>query len=193
MFTGIVEEVGRITALTRRHPAARLTIAAERVCGDMQVGDSMAIDGVCLTVVEHSSSGFAVDVQQETLQRTTIGAYKPGGHVNLERAVQPHTRMGGHYVQGHVDGLGSITAWRQEGADWVLRLRVPGELQRYIVEKGFICVNGMSLTVVERGPQVAVHVVPHTRAVTALQYVVVGERVNIEVDVFAKYVESLMR
>jgi riboflavin synthase len=193
MFTGIIEEVGQVAALTRRQPAARLEIEASLVCGDMQTGDSIAVDGVCLTVVEHSADRFVVDVQEETLRRTALGEYRAGTRVNLERALQPHGRMGGHYVQGHVDGVGTIRSWCREGADWVLRVQVPAELLRYIVEKGFICVNGMSLTVVERTPQVSMHIVPHTRAVTALEHAVTGVRVNIEVDVFAKYVESLLR
>jgi riboflavin synthase len=193
MFTGIIEEVGQVTAFTRRQPAGRLCIAAATVCTDMHVGDSIAVDGTCLTVVAHSDTGFEVDVQEETQRRTAMADYRQGTHVNLERALQPHSRMGGHYVQGHVDAVGTVRSWRQEGADWVVRVQVPAELQRYIVAKGFICINGISLTVVDLTPQVSVHVVPHTRSMTTLQHITVGARVNIEVDVFAKYIEALMR
>ncbi|MCX7847396.1 MAG: riboflavin synthase [bacterium] len=193
MFTGIVEEIGRVRAFMRGAPAARLRVEAARVLEGTRVGDSVAVDGVCLTVVALHSDGFEVDVQEETLRRTTLGEYIPGRYVNLERAVTPTSRMGGHYVQGHIDDVGVVTAWRPQGNDWVLRVRVPVRLRRYIVEKGFLAVNGISLTVAGCQSDITFHIIPHTRAVTTLQYMRVGERVNLEVDVLAKYVEALVR
>jgi riboflavin synthase len=193
MFTGLVEEVGTIAALTRAFPAARLTIRATRVTADMKPGDSIAVDGVCLTVVACDAAGFSVEIQDETVQRTRVTRYQAGQRVNLERALTPHSRMGGHYVQGHVDGVGVVHAWHQEGPDWVLRVSVPPALGKYIVEKGFITMNGISVTVTECRRDVAVHVIPHTRAVTTLAETRVGDLVNLEVDVLAKYVESLLK
>ncbi len=193
MFTGIVEETGRVTAFRRGTPAARLSVQAARVLDGLKVGDSIAVDGVCLTVTAQRADGFDVDVQEETITRTALARSTPGRHVNLERALTPASRMGGHYVQGHVDGVGVVTAWHPEGGDWVLRLRVPAALRRYIVEKGFLAVNGISLTVAACHPAIALHIIPLTRSATTLQYCTTGDQVNLEVDVFAKYVESLMR
>ena len=193
MFTGIVEEVGVIAALTRAFPAARLTVRATHVTADIKIGDSIAVDGVCLTVVAHDAASFSVDIQDETVQRTRVARYQPGQRVNLERALTPHSRMGGHYVQGHVDATGVVHAWHQEGPDWVLRVSVPPVLNKYIVEKGFIAINGIIVTVTECRRDVAVHVIPHTRAATTLADTRVGDLVNLEVDVLAKYVESLVK
>lgn len=192
MFTGIVEEIGRVEAFRRGTPAARLTVAATRVLDDLKIGDSIAVDGICLTVVARRPGSFDVDVQEETLRRTALARCTPGRHVNLERALTPLSRMGGHYVQGHIDDVGVITSWHPEGADWVLRLRVPAALRRYIVEKGYLAVNGISLTVAACHPTVALHIIPLTRSATTLQYAAVGDLVNLEVDVLAKYVEALM-
>ena len=193
MFTGIVEEIGTIAAFTRAFPVARLTIRASQVITDCKIGDSIAIDGVCLTVVASDAAGFSVEIQDETVQRTRVARYQPGQQVNLERALTPHSLMGGHYVQGHVDAVGTVRAWHQEGPDWVLRVAVPAALSKYIVEKGFIAINGISLTVTDCRRDVAVHVIPHTRTMTTLAHTRVGDLVNIEVDVLAKYVESLLK
>jgi riboflavin synthase len=193
MFTGIIEEIGVVSRFERRHPAARLSVAASLVTQDMQTGDSIAVDGVCLTVISYESQAFTVDVQEETINRTIFSSCRPGLQVNLERAVTPATRLGGHYVQGHVDGVATVTAWHQERNDWVLRCDIPLPLRKYVVEKGFISVNGISLTVAGIHGGCAVHVIPHTRAATTLQHLTVGSRVNIEVDIIAKYVESLLK
>ncbi len=193
MFTGIIEEIGAVESLVRSYPVARLTIRAAAVLEGMKIGDSISVDGVCLTVVDFTESAFAVEVQEETLKRTSLGRCRQGTHVNLERAVTPRTRLGGHYVQGHVDATGVVRSWHQEGGDWILRVNVPGELMKYIVPKGFIAINGISLTVTNCRGDVEAHIIPHTRAATNLQYLAVGEQVNVEVDVLAKYVESLMR
>jgi riboflavin synthase len=193
MFTGIVEEIGVVSRFQRRYPAARLTITSSLVISDVRIGDSIAVDGVCLTVVAFDERSFSVDVQEETVNRSVFAAYRDGMQVNLERAVTPATRLGGHYVQGHIDGVASVTSWHQEGNDWVLRLDIPQPLRKYVVEKGFVAVNGISLTVAGIHGGCAVHVIPHTREITTLQYLTVGSRVNIEVDIIAKYVESLVK
>ena len=193
MFTGIIEEIGVIESLSRRQPAARLKIKAARVLEGTRIGDSISVDGVCLTVTAMAAGSFSVDVQEETAQRTRFALYRAGMRVNLERALTPASRMGGHYVQGHVDATGTVRAWRQEGNDWVLRVRLPAEVARYVVEKGFIALNGISLTVAaRRSGECVMHIIPHTRAATTLADLRPGERVNIEVDVIAKYVESLV-
>jgi len=193
MFTGIIEEIGVVSRFERKYPAACLTITAVLVIGDIKIGDSIAVDGVCLTVVSFDERSFSVDVQEESIQRSIFASYRSGSKVNLERAVTPATRLGGHYVQGHVDGVASVTSWHQEGNDWVLRITVTQQLQRYIVEKGFIAINGISLTVAGIHGGCAIHVIPLTREITTLQYLTVGSRVNIEVDIIAKYVESLVK
>ena len=194
MFTGIVEEVGVVERMTRGTPAAKLVIRADRVIEGTRIGDSISIDGVCLTVVRASDKSLTFDVQAETVHCTICGTYRAGTHVNLERALTPVSRMGGHYVQGHVDGTATVQSWRQEGADWVLSLRLPAPLLRYMVMKGFVAVNGISLTVARRaGAIISCHIIPHSRAATTLQHARAGDTVNIEVDVMAKYVEALAR
>ena len=192
MFTGIVEEVGVVERMTRGTPAAKLVIRAGHVIEGTRVGDSISVDGVCLTVVRIADKSLTFDVQAESVQRTICATYRAGTHVNLERALTPVSRMGGHYVQGHVDGTATVQSWRQEGADWVLSLRLPAPLLRYMVAKGFVAVNGISLTVARRtGSVISCHIIPHSRATTTLQDARAGNTVNIEADVIAKYVESL--
>jgi len=193
MFTGIVEEVGRIERIESRSMVRRVVVRATTVLAGTKIGDSISVDGACLTVVALGAVTFSVDVQQETLRRTVTGQYRPGTRVNLERALTPSSRMGGHYVQGHVDGLGTVVSWRQERGDWVLRVRMPAELRKYVVEKGFVAVNGVSLTAASCRGSVSFHVIPHTRTATALQDRGPGDPVNIEVDVMAKYAESLLQ
>jgi len=193
MFTGIVEEVGRIERIASSGMVRRVVVRATTVLEGTKIGDSISIDGACLTVVALCPGSFSVDVQQETLRRTVLGRYRPGSRVNLERALTPSSRMGGHYVQGHVDGMGTVVSWRQERGDWVLRVRIPVSLKKYVVEKGFVAVNGVSLTAASCRGSVAFHLIPHTRGTTALQYLCPGDPVNIEVDVMAKYAESLLQ
>lgn len=205
MFTGIVEELGEIAAieeLGEAHPAtpgeaparsARLRIRGPKVTADAGHGDSIAVNGVCLTVVETADGEFTADVMAETLLRSSLGALTPGSRVNLERPMALGGRLGGHLVQGHVDGTGVITE-RVPGEHWeVVTVSLPPELARYVVEKGSITVDGISLTVVDAGADYfTVSLIPTTLALTTLGHKQVGDPVNLEVDVLAKYVERLL-
>ncbi|MGB9303064.1 MAG: riboflavin synthase [Mycobacterium sp.] len=198
MFTGIVEELGEVTARDALTDAARLIIRAPTVTTDAGHGDSIAVNGVCLTVVEVLPDGqFSADVMAETLNRSNLGALQAGSRVNLERAAALNSRLGGHIVQGHVDGTGEIVA-RTPSEHWeVVRIEVPAAVARYVVEKGSITVDGISLTVSGLGDDprdwFEVSLIPTTRELTTLGTAPVGTRVNLEVDVIAKYVEKLMR
>jgi riboflavin synthase len=194
VFTGIVEELGTIAAIEDQGDAARLTVRGPLVTSDAGSGDSIAVSGVCLTVVDLGDGGFSADVMKETLSRSSLGALTEGSAVNLERAVTPTTRLGGHIVQGHVDGVGEVLD-RTPAEHWELvRLSLPDELNRYVVEKGSITVDGISLTVVavdERS--FTVSLIPETLRRTTLGSAPPGTPVNLEVDVIAKYVERLVR
>jgi riboflavin synthase len=199
VFTGIVEELGRVRSIEDLGDAARLTVAGPRVTADANPGDSIAVSGVCLTVVENEGGTFTADVMKETLSRSGLGALQEGSSVNLERAVTPTTRLGGHIVQGHVDGVGEVLE-RTPAEHWELvRVALPPELSRYVVEKGSITVDGISLTVVavdEPGaehPSFTVSLIPETLTRTTLGSASPGTPVNLEVDVIAKYVERLVR
>lgn len=198
MFTGIVEELGEVIARDTLADAARLTIRGPVVTSDAGHGDSIAVNGVCLTVVEVLPDGqFTADVMAETLNRSSLGDLREGSRVNLERAAALNSRLGGHIVQGHVDGTGEIVA-RTPSQHWeVVRIEVPATLARYIVEKGSITVDGISLTVSGLGgpPRdwFEVSLIPTTRELTTLGSAPVGTRVNLEVDVLAKYVERLLQ
>ena len=197
MFTGIVEELGEITGRDLLSDAARLTIRGPVVTGDAGHGDSIAVNGVCLTVVDLLPDGhFTADVMAETLNRSNLGGLQVGSRVNLERAAAVNSRLGGHIVQGHVDGTGEVVA-REPSEQWeVVRIEVPGAVARYVVEKGSITVDGISLTVSGLGAEprdwFEVSLIPTTRELTTLGRAPVGTRVNLEVDVIAKYVERLM-
>lgn len=189
MFTGIVEELGQVV---RREPN-RLTIQGRLVTADARPGDSIAVDGVCLTAVTVTDGGFTADVMAETWSRTALGRLAAGDPVNLERAATASSRLGGHLVQGHVDGVGTIRA-RTPGARWHdLRVELPAELSRYLVEKGSVAVDGVSLTVTGVGADwFEVSLVPTTLELTTLGRKQAGDPVNLEVDVIAKYVEKLV-
>ena len=194
MFTGIVEELGRVAALERLpDDAIRLQVSGPLVVSDARPGDSIAVNGVCLTVVELDGDTFAADVMRETLQRSSLGGLAVGDPVNLERAATLQTRLGGHLVQGHVDGTGQVLA-RQSSAHWdVVRISLPSELARYVVEKGSITVDGTSLTVSGLDPAwFEVSLIPETLRATTLGLRAVGDLVNLEVDVIAKHVERLL-
>ncbi len=193
MFTGIVEELGEVLAVEEQTDAARLTIAGPTVTQGARHGDSIAVNGVCLTVVECADGSFTADVMAETLQRSSLGALDKGSRVNLERPVTLADRLGGHLVQGHVDGTGTVLD-RTPGEHWeIVRVSLPDNLARYVVEKGSITVDGVSLTVVEVGGDwFTVSLIPTTLALTTLGHKGPGEPVNLEVDVIAKYVEKLM-
>ena len=189
MFTGIVEEVGRVEALGD----GQLTIAAELVLGDLSVSESICINGVCLTVTEKTAKSFRVDVVPETLRRSNLGDLNQGDGVNLERPLTPDSRMGGHMVQGHVDGTATIAAIEPDGDALMLRFTASPEIMRYVVEKGFIAVDGTSLTIVDCDDKsFSITLIPYTRENTVFGNRRPGDRVNIEVDILAKYVERLM-
>ena len=193
MFTGIVEELGTIVALEPQGDAVRLRVRGPLVTTDAVHGASIAVNGVCLTVVEHGDGEFTADGMQETLDRSSLGALGPGSRVNLERPVTLEARLGGHLVQGHVDGTGTILD-RSPSEHWeVVRIALPDGLGRYVVEKGSITVDGISLTVVEAQREwFSVSLIPTTLELTTLGTKKVGDPVNLEVDVVAKYVERLL-
>ena len=193
MFTGIVEELGTFAAIEEQGDALRLSISAATVLEDTRLGDSIAVNGCCLTVAERDGETFTADVMRETLDKTSLGALDVGSKVNLERAVTPQSRLGGHIVQGHVDGTGEIVA-RTPSEHWeVVEVSMPQDLARYLVNKGSVTVDGISLTVVEvRESSFTVSLTPETLARTTLGHKEAGERVNLEVDVIAKYVERLL-
>jgi riboflavin synthase len=198
MFTGIVEEMGTVVSLTRSADAARLEVAADVVLGDVRHGDSIAVNGCCLTVVELGETAdgrrtWTADLMAETLERTALGAIAPGAPVNLERALAAGGRLGGHVVQGHVDGVGTVLR-REPGERWeVVEISLPADLARYVVAKGSIAVDGVSLTVVDAGDdRFTVSLIPETLARTTLGTRAAGERVNLETDVLARHVERLL-
>lgn len=193
MFTGIVEEVGEVVDVTTGTDSAVLRVRGPLVVSDATLGASIAVNGVCLTVTAHDEQEFSVDVMQESLDRSSLGDLRAGSPVNLERAVRADGRLGGHIVQGHVDGTGTITA-REPGERWeVVTIALPPALARYVVEKGSIAVDGVSLTVSALTPGgFQVSLIPTTLADTTLGAAGVGARVNLEVDVLAKYVEHLL-
>jgi len=183
MFTGIVEELGTVLSLE----SGRMTVGASRVLDGVALGDSIAVNGCCLTVVAHDEGSWEADLSEETLRRTALSALAPGSPANLERAVRADQRMGGHIVQGHVDGVGTVVAGVPD-----LRVRIPAGLERYLVEKGSVTVDGVSLTVVDVIEDTfSVAVIPHTAEVTNLGGLAQGAPVNIEVDIVAKYVERM--
>ena len=193
MFTGIVEERGEVVAVQDLPDAARVTIAGPLVTSDAKLGDSISVNGVCLTVVEVAEGAFTADVMRETLVRSSLDKIAPGEPVNLERAAEVGKRFGGHIVQGHVDGTGVILS-RESTAHWdLVRIGLPHRLARYLVEKGSITVDGVSLTVVDvSDDEFSVSLIPETLRATTLGVRTAGDRVNLEVDVVAKYVERLV-
>jgi riboflavin synthase len=193
MFTGIVEELGVVESLEDQGDAVRLTLRAPHVITDARLGDSIAVNGCCLTVAQRDGETFTADVMRETLDKTSLGALQPGARVNLERAVTATTRLGGHIVQGHVDGTGSVVR-REASEHWELvEISLPDGLSRYLVDKGSITVDGVSLTVVSVGDTTfTVSLIPATLARTTLGLKQPGDPVNLEVDVIAKYVERLV-
>jgi riboflavin synthase len=193
MFTGIVEELGEVVALEPAGDSARLTVRGPLVVSDAVHGASIAVNGVCLTVTDVKNDAFTVDVMKETLDRSSLAGLEPGSPVNLERPVRPTDRLGGHIVQGHVDGVGRIVS-REPGDRWeVVTVELPSQLARYVVEKGSITVDGVSLTVVEaRDDAFTIALIPTTLELTTLGRKGPGDPVNLEVDVVAKYVERLL-
>ncbi|MHB8574799.1 MAG: riboflavin synthase [Dehalococcoidia bacterium] len=189
MFTGIVEELGTVAEV---RPGG-LAVRAGKVLEDAKLGDSICVNGVCLTVTSLDGTRFSVDTVPETLRRSNLGDMRPGDAVNLERALRPSDRMGGHFVQGHIEGTGRVESVSQDGPALMLRIQAPPALMRFIVEKGFIAIDGTSLTVVERDDaSFSVTLIPVTREWTTLGRRQRGDRVNLETDILAKYVEQLL-
>ena len=193
MFTGIVEEVGVIKSIRRGSGSAVLEIAAKTVLEDIHLGDSIAVNGVCLTATSFTGGSFTADVMHETLDRSSLASLRPGSRVNLERAMAADGRFGGHIVAGHVDGVGTVVETRRDdNAVWYTISAGP-EVLRYVVEKGSVTVDGISLTVAKVGPdRFAISAIPHTVAVTVLKDRNPGDKVNLETDIIGKYVEKLL-
>jgi riboflavin synthase len=193
MFTGIIQAIGKITQKQTFGTDARLHITSMLDMRKVQLGDSIAINGVCLTVISLTDNGFGADVSHETLTLTTLGQLPIYQEVNLETALTPQTPLGGHIVSGHVDGIGSITQIYQDGRSIRLHIRAPNELAKYIAQKGSICIDGISLTVnTVQGAEFNLNIVPHTLTNTTLSQAKIGQQVNLEVDIIARYLERLL-
>jgi len=193
MFTGLIETEGIVTHIERAEGGARLQIYAPEFGRDMAIGDSIAVDGACLTVSQFQRGAFVADVSEETLSRTTLGGLRQGGKVNLERALRLSDRLGGHMVTGHVEGIGRLLMRHPSGNSTIYQFQVPPALMEYVVPKGSIAVDGISLTVAQiRGESFAAAVVPHTEQVTTLKDKPIGAQVNVEVDIMAKYVKRFV-
>ena len=195
MFTGIIEEVGRVAAIETKGEQRRVTVSCSKVLLELKHGDSVSVSGVCLTAVEITAQSFSADLAQETWRRTSFSRLQTGALVNLELPMRASGRFDGHVVQGHVDGVGTVISFARitEGNDYVLVINVPSELTRYIVSKGSLAIEGISLTVAAiEGTQVRVAIIPHTAEVTNLLSLKTDDPVNLEVDVVAKYVEKMM-
>lgn len=194
MFTGIIAALGEITALQPKGGDLKLVINAGKLdCGDVKLGDSIAINGVCLTVVDMDNQQLSFDVSQETITRSSLAQLKTGSQVNLEKALAVGERLGGHLVSGHVDGLGQIDSIKEVARSWQIAVNVPSELQRYIAEKGSICIDGASLTVNKvTAKGFEVNIIPHTLQETIIKDYKVSSKVNLEVDLIARYLERLL-
>ena len=193
MFTGIIEELGRVREVEERGDDARIVIEARTVTEDSRDGDSIAVNGVCLTALAVQPDSFAADVSKETLFRSTLGSLRAGSPVNLERSVTPVTRLGGHIVQGHVDGRGKFLNSESHGESWTFRIAYPKEIAQYLVFKGSVAVEGISLTIAElTDDYFEIAVIPKTWEVTNFSHLKPGDEVNLEVDVIAKYVERIL-
>lgn len=193
MFTGIIEEIGKIKNIRHGSQSARLEISCKKVLEDIHIGDSIATNGMCLTVTDFSASSFRCDIMHESLNRTSLQSLQAGSAVNLERAMPLNGRFGGHIVTGHVDGLGRIQSMeKDDNAIW-FHIQTSDEILRYVVEKGSIAIDGISLTVAGVGPQsFSVSIIPHTIKETCLQYKKEGDSLNLETDILGKYVEKLL-
>jgi len=195
MFTGIIEEVGHVDSIEIKRQQRRLTVACSKLVRDLKQGDSISVSGVCLTAVDISRDSFTCDLAQETWLRTSFSRLKPEALVNLELPMRASGRFDGHIVQGHVDGVGNVISFERvpDGNDYLLKINVPSELTRYIVTKGSLAIEGISLTVAAiEGTQVRVAIIPHTSEVTNLRSLKPGDPVNLEADVIAKYVEKMI-
>ena len=193
MFTGIIEELGRVRSIDRRGEDARIVIKAHTVTEDAHDGDSIAVNGVCLTALSVNRDSFAADVSRETMQRSTLGRVLLGAPVNLERAVTPATRLGGHIVQGHVDARGTFLVATDHGGSWTVRIAYPHEIGRYLVFKGSVAVEGISLTIARlTNDYFEIAVIPKTWELTNFSHLRPNDEVNLEADIIAKYVERIL-
>lgn len=193
MFTGLVEEKGIVKSISCKRSALRLAIAAEDVPKELAVDDSVAVSGVCLTAISVSGNTFEVEAVEETLRKTTLGKLRTGSGVNLERALRFSDRLGGHLVQGHVDGVGTVTAVRPQDGGSLLSVRLPTEKLKYVIPEGSVAIDGVSLTVARfEGDVLTISLIPHTLKNTTLGQLQVGDNVNVEVDLIGKYVESIL-
>jgi riboflavin synthase len=193
MFTGIIEELGSVRSIEERGENARLVISAHVVTEGTNHGDSISVNGVCLTALDIEPDSFAADISRETLQRSTLGSLQPGAPVNLERSVTPATRLGGHIVQGHVDARGQFAGVENHGESWTVRIAYPKEIARYLVFKGSVAVEGISLTIAGlTDDYFEIAIIPKTWEITNLSRLKPGDPVNIEVDIIGKYVEKLL-
>ncbi len=193
MFTGIIEELGRVKSIEQRGDGVRISIDAKIVTDGTREGDSISVNGVCLTAIEVRENTFSADGSSETLQRSTLGSLRVGSVVNLERAVTPETRLGGHIVQGHVDARGSFVSATEHGGSWTVSIAYPPEMARYLVFKGSVAVEGISLTIAELTDEYFdIAVIPKTWQVTNFSHLHPGDPVNLEADIIAKYVERIL-
>ena len=193
MFTGIIEELGRIKSVEKRGEGARLVVEARMVTEGTKEGDSISVNGVCLTAIDVRPDSFAADGSRETLQRSTLGRLRAGSFVNLERAVTPATRLGGHIVQGHVDARGRFLSATEHGGSWTVRIAYPKDVARYLVFKGSVAVEGISLTIAGLTEEYfEIAIIPKTWAVTNLSHLRPNDEVNLEADIIAKYVERIL-
>jgi len=193
MFTGIIEELGRVRSIEKRGEGARLIVEARTIVEGTGEGDSIAVNGVCLTAIEVQANSFAADGSRETLQRSTLGTLRAGSRVNLERAVTPATRLGGHIVQGHVDARGQFLSAEEHGGSWTIRIGYPMEMRRYFVFKGSVTVEGISLTIAAlTDDYFEIAVIPKTWTLTNLSHLRSHDHVNLEADIIAKYVERIL-
>jgi riboflavin synthase len=193
MFTGLIEEIGTVVRVSPRKGIVEIVIRATKVIDDLKVDDSINIDGVCQTVIKHTKDTFTVQSVQETLRKTTLGSLRPGSTVNLERALLPSSRMGGHFVQGHIDGTGTVTSVRKAAGDWLITITLPASFMKYVIPKGSICIDGVSLTVASvEGNNLTVAIIPHTLDVTTIKNLRKGSKVNIELDMIGKYIVGMV-
>ncbi|HWR55014.1 MAG TPA: riboflavin synthase [Negativicutes bacterium] len=194
MFTGLIEELGSVQAMVRGQKSVRLTIAARKVLADVRLGDSIAVNGTCLTVVDFSATFFTADIMPETVERTVLATLQKGDKVNLERTLAVGDRLGGHIVTGHIDGVGRITEKRRNDNAVLITLAAPAAVMKYIVPKGSVAIDGISLTVVEHSAAgFTVSLIPHTAAATTLGFKQAGDPVNLETDIIGKYVAKMLQ
>lgn len=194
MFTGLIEEIGIINSIEQTGSAVNISVKCNKICEDLKIDDSIAINGVCLTVTNFGKDYFKVTAIRETLSKTTLGNLKITQKVNLERALRPIDRLGGHIVQGHVDCIGTINSIRQFQPSYELEISFPSDYAKYVVEKGSICIDGISLTIVKTyQDKFSVAIIPHTWNATTLKYANIGTKVNLEFDIIAKYIENMLK